>query len=482
MRLIRLTTKNLQGYFDCDFNQDVILEPNSKIALHSFTSQFNRFELVINAQNDKIKFSVDDDGAIKIISLPNGSWNNSNIQDFQVLATTIFNKSMEYTRNQLGRQWYVGTESERFTIQCMAGTIINAGVASTNPITKFIKTVNVSLNSEYGTGAYQRSGGTTSQNDAFMYFTSTQCKGSASFRAKYRFDIEPENSGFILAYRKYPTSAETTLIEQNTITYGIRLLYSTAVGNVGLRYSIIVNGIETVIAGVLPVLNDTLAIDTYGGNIYLRIYRDAGNAVQTLYISGYDHLTNYFPVAVFVGDTVMNTIRFTTDYFYNRDNPPSEIDNTLGANNNLPVLGTIPATNNFLEFDDPLLSQELGYRQYRYPLTGYNTVVNAIYTGENGFKLRDFSESYIIEMLNLNIESFDSLSKQHRNFLAVIPQVSQVREQVVYNTPQLIWLDINNAFPLIMRQFKARVLREDLTPISTYGLSQIVVIVKGENE
>jgi len=341
---------------------------------------------------------------------------------------------------------------------------------------KFIKTVNVSPNPDYGTGAYQRSGGTTSKHDAFMYFTSTQCKGSASFRAKYKFDIEPSNSGFILAYRNEPTSAEDTIIEESTMTYGIRIVDPSQV------YKIIINGVSRSIPDVYPVLDDTLAIDTYGGNIYLRIYRDAGNVVTTLYSTGYDHITNYFPVAVFVGDTIMNTIRFTTDYFYNRDNPPSEIDNTLSSNNNLPVLSQITATQNFLEFDDPLLAQELGYKQYRYPTVGYNTEVNSIYSGENGFKLRDFSESYIIEMLNLNIDSYDSQSKQHRNFLAVIPQVSQVREQVVYVTPNLIFLDVNNAFPLIMRQFKARVLKEDLTPIDTYGLTQITILIKGPNE
>jgi hypothetical protein len=33
-----------------------------------------------------------------------------------------------------------------------------------------------------------------------------------------------------------------------------------------------------------------------------------------------------------------------------------------------------------------------------------------------------------------------------------------------------------------MRQFKARVLKEDLTAINTYGLTQITIIIKGPNE
>jgi hypothetical protein len=229
-------------------------------------------------------------------------------------------------------------------------------------------------------------------------------------------------------------------------------------------------------------MNDILAIDTYQNSLRLRVYRsDTEESPITLYSVKYDHITNYFPIAIFVGTTTIGGLLFSSDYFYNRENPPSEVDSSYS-------LDTIPSfvnkviTDNFLEFDDPLLAQELGFKQYRYPLIGYNREVDVIYTGENGFKLRDFSESYIIEMLNLNIDSYDSMTKQHKNFLAVVPSVSQVREQVVYMAPNLIWLDINNAFPLIMRQFKARVLKEDLTAINTYGLTQITIIIKGPNE
>lgn len=475
MRLIRLTSKNLNGYFDCDFNQDVLIEPNSKIALHSFTSQFNRFEMIINSQNDKVRFSVDGDEYIKILSLPNGTWNNSNVQDFFILATKEFNKTMAYTRNQLGRQWYLGMLDGRVMIQCMAGTTITPPIGGTN-IMKFVKMVNVANNPSYGVRAYQRNGGITSHNDAFMYFNATQCKGSASFRAKYQYDIEPTNSGFILAYTSTTIPAQTTLIEQSSITYGIRLVDNEQ------AYKIILNGVETAVSGVIPHANDYLAIDSYGGRIYLRVYRAIGNTVDTLYDGTYDHLTDFFPVSIFVGDTVMSNISFTSDYFYNKTNPPNEIDNTIEANSNLPTIGGHRLTQNFLEFDDPDLALELGYKFPRYPSSGYNKEVNSIYHAEIGFKLRDFSESYIIEMLNLNIDSYDSLVKQHKNYLAIIPQISQVREQVVYVAPNLIWLDMNNAFPLIMRQFKARILREDLTPIETFGLSQMAILIKSEKE
>ena len=473
MRLIRLTTKDLTGYFDCDFNQDVILEPGAKIALHSFTSQFNRFELNINAQNDKITFSVDGDGAIKIVSLPNGTWNNSSMLDFFTLATQIFNRTMEYTTNQLGRQWYVGTAEDRFTFQCMPGTVFSA-VSSSADTLKFKRKQNVGNFVISSKLVSKRNGGTAGTNDAFVYFKSTQCKGSASFRSKLNSDPTAGTEGYVLAYSLSSVAEETTLIEEASIAYGIRYV------DLGQPYKKIINGVETATT-TTPLMGDVLAIDTYQGLLRLNVYRsDLSNPI-TLFSTSYDHITNFFPIAIFVGTTIIQAVQFSSDYFYNIKNPPSELDNTYELDS-IPSFSSKVLTDNFLEFDDPLLAQELGFKQYRYPTVGYNREVNVIYTGENGFKLRDFSESYIIEMLNLNIDSYDSLTKQHRNFLAVIPQVSQVREQVVYVAPNLIFLDINNAFPLIMRQFKARVLKEDLTPIDTYGLSQITILVKNLTE
>lgn len=473
MRLIRLTTKDLTGYVDADFNQDVIIEPNSKIALHSLTSQFNRFELIINAQNDKIKFSVDGDGAIRFISLPNGTWNNASMLDFFTLATQAFNQTMEYTTNQIGRQWYVGTAEDRFTFQCMQGTAFNP---ANTAYAKFTRKQNVT---NAGTGnpfIWRRttSGGTSGTNDAFIYYKSTQCKGSASFRAKLISDPTPDTEGFILAYSLSSVSEQTTVIEESSIAFGIRYV------DLGQPYKIIINGVETATT-TTPLMEDILTIDTYQGFLRLNVYRGTSTTPITLHSVEYDHITNYFPIAIFVGTTRIGGIQFSSDYFYNKANPPTEVDSTYSLDT-IPAFSSKVITDNFLEFDDPLLAQELGFKQYRYPLTGYNREVNVIYTGENGFKLRDFSESYIIEMLNLNIDSYDSQTKQHRNFLAVVPSVSQVREQVVYVSPNLIFLDINNAFPLIMRQFKARVLKEDLTPINTYGLTQITILIKGPNE
>jgi hypothetical protein len=72
----------------------------------------------------------------------------------------------------------------------------------------------------------------------------------------------------------------------------------------------------------------------------------------------------------------------------------------------------------------------------------------------------------------------DSMSKQHKNFLAVIPNDTLIVERVSYIAPVLLWIDLNNRDNLNLRQLKARIIREDLSPIFCYGLSQLVLLIE----
>jgi hypothetical protein len=76
----------------------------------------------------------------------------------------------------------------------------------------------------------------------------------------------------------------------------------------------------------------------------------------------------------------------------------------------------------------------------------------------------------------------DSLSNGERSILYVIPQLSQIKEHVVFEAPQLIFLDINNTYDLNLREIKARVLKDDLSQFRCYGLSTIVLIIKDKDE
>ena len=56
MRLIRLTTNELTGFFDNSFNEDIIIEPNSQICLSNLTAQIPTNTLIIDESNNTLTY------------------------------------------------------------------------------------------------------------------------------------------------------------------------------------------------------------------------------------------------------------------------------------------------------------------------------------------------------------------------------------------------------------------------------------------
>jgi hypothetical protein len=256
------------------------------------------------------------------------------------------------------------------------------------------------------------------------------------------------------------------VIDATNIAFGIRFVRATD------PYRYIVNGATTVSTGILPQVDDTISIDIAEGVLKLNIIR-VGGTVVTLHTNTYNHITNLFPVTIFVGDTILGSTQFGVDPFYSPEEQEEEEEQELGG-----ALFRRAKTDNYLQFLSPGLASILGFDNTRIPTTGFIKGISVDYEARNRFILRDVSETYIIELLNISLDSMDAQSKQRRNFLAVVPQVSQIREHVVYVTPTLIFLDLNNQYRQNYRQIRARILKDDLTPVTTYGLSQMTLIIQ----
>ena len=56
--LIRLHTNDNEAFFDCNFNDDVVLKPNSQLALHSVSMERADGSLFIDSTNDEITFQT----------------------------------------------------------------------------------------------------------------------------------------------------------------------------------------------------------------------------------------------------------------------------------------------------------------------------------------------------------------------------------------------------------------------------------------
>jgi hypothetical protein len=142
-------------------------------------------------------------------------------------------------------------------------------------------------------------------------------------------------------------------------------------------------------------------------------------------------------------------------------------------------------SNQFLQFADPFISNFFGFESARMPVTGFYLKDNISYQAITGFGLKDYSESYIVQLLNLTLpQSYDSATGggQRVNFLDVIPQYSITRERLVYQSSNPIFLRLKNQNSLSLRQLKARLLQEDLTACSVYGNSQLTLLIRKHGE
>lgn len=495
MKLIRLTTEDQTANFKNTFNDDIIIEPFSKIALHSLTTQIETSQIVIDAQNNEIVFQIA--GISRTIILNHGTYDKTNIDDLFTDFTNKLNLSLTYRQSELAKQFQVSTAQNKFVVQLKTGmvaeTVRDLTAGPTNKLigSKFVNQV-------FSGGAnpepiyIQRNGGTDTTNDSFVFIKSPITKGCGSSRSRIYSTPAGATGGYIVGLLSDPVDVNTTVIDPTKIVFGVRFVDMTQ------PYKIIKNGVESV-STVSPIVssttggasNDAITLNVFGGRIYADVVNTlpapvppatVGARANGLNIDSidYNQQSNLYPVLIMVSSqTTIEHFTVSTDPFYNTanniDTVPVNYDYGLSA-----VPKFVSAEyNTVLTFKDVDLAKTLGYINARIPEVGFIKTVkfSAEYKATYPLVFRDVADTYLVEMMNLNIDAFDSIRNQHMNLLSVIPQFDAVRERLVYSAIYPVFLSLNNPYRINLREIRARILKEDLTEISTTGYSQITILI-----
>jgi len=479
MKLIRLTTQDTTANFYNLFNEDIILEPFSKIALNSLTMQIITNQILIDAQNNELTFKITQNGIVKSIFLNHGIYDKTNIDDFFNDITNKLNLSLGYTQGELGKQFYVSTTNNKFVIQLQTGTIVNPVadlvVGPTN-ILLGSNNVNQTFALQGNPINIKRNGGVNLTNDSFCYIKSPITKGCGSMRS--RIYSNTAGGGYIMALLNIPVNANMATINPANIVFGVKFEDN------GVAYKIYKNGIQTTSSVLASVgtqtggaTNDLMAINVYGGIIHATVSNNADiNRVNGLIIDNiaYNQIDNLYPVYIMVGEnTTLQAVQVSSDPFYNNANNVS----TYLENYDI---GVIPSfVNNpvetYLNFLDSDLSKSLGYNNQLQQQSTVNG--NLEYKADNPLVFRDIADTYLVELMNLNTDAYDSIRQQHVNLLATIPQYSLMRERLIYNATFPIFLNLNNKNKINLREIRCRVLKEDWSQVSTIGYSQITLLI-----
>ena len=84
---------------------------------------------------------------------------------------------------------------------------------------------------------------------------------------------------------------------------------------------------------------------------------------------------------------------------------------------------------------------------------------------------------FLIQLLNIKLNSFDALRNQRENLLAVIPDLD-FAGKLVYSPPTPYFIELNNPTEIVLRNVSARICNIDYTDIVMDGFGQINLLIE----
>jgi hypothetical protein len=492
MKLVRLITDNDRAIFNNTFNADLVLKENAKIALQSLSIDTENTVLVVDGANDTIDYQITTN-ITKTIKLDHDVFSRLNFQDLfddirlKLNANSGFvpAPSPDEDRRELGIEWRCETnQAKKVSIEYHHGT--NAEhIDDWNYDNTKVERVTSNNRQVWRQKAGQPQ---DTANERSVIFNNFVCRGCGIVRCRTnKFNNEtlaPQSNGYIIGFSKNNISAkEPKDLTNADLSYGIAV--ATDVGGTK-RYYRVEDGVYTQIVGINPsylgesnVGNDFQEVIKNFNTIQLNIYQQAtGSAPQLAHEFDFPNSdVKLYPFIVFRGGNAdLNNLRTTPTPF-----APNFTYTTLG-DFSPDRLGAPPVpqrnpSNNFLQLA-PSVADFLGYENPRQPQIGFHNVVAYNYIADRVFDPVDISDAFLVEMLNLKLESYDGLQEQRKNILAVIPQ-SNKEGEIIFETNTPIFIDINNAKPLLLRNLSCRVVKPDYSELKMLGQATLVLLIDG---
>jgi len=480
VRLLRLTTDDPNANFDNNFKQDIIITPKSKIALKSLTLEVDTSELKIDSTNDVINYQVSSTQGQKTTQLAHNLYSGINVN----LLFNDMDKKLNAQLTSLG-----GSSNDNIGIQIRN----RVNPKTTKFETNFHKSrlgehfnnlnlvkgnLNVISSGSTGSKTFRPDTGAPSGNDCFFYDNREICKGAGVFRIKISTLSGVSGDRFIIGLSSVnpDTLPDNTSFDINNIKFGIK------VSNSSSFYSPITNGTIGSPSAFNPALNDIVEMGIDQGKVIGRIWKTA-NASEDDILSPQDYnLEDLYPVIIFLGtDTQirLRNLRYTPNpYHPNSDYSGFDLDNEGRLGATPPNQGNYnKPTEHFLEFEGTSLSNFLGFNNTRIPQFYYTNTFNFNATADRIFRPNNISDAFIVEMLNLGLQSYDGLTSDRKSYLSVIPK-SDSSGGVVYDSVYPIFIDVNNAETLSIRNIRCRILNNDLSPVNMLGLATLSILIE----
>lgn len=492
MRLIRLTGEDPDGIISNDFQQDIIITPQSKIALKSLSCEVKVSSIDIDSANDTINYQVQSSQGTLTAQLEHVSYDNisapslfadmnlkMNAQLRTVGANVGKNIGLEI-RNQIRNDRRFETAMKQARLEeNQSNLVLDKG------------TLAVDRTGASNFGVFQAPTGQTpnssSPYNCFFYDPNPIARGGGVVRFKTNIMGNTTDNFIIGLTSTNPDTLTGNTFNESNLDFAIVGLQSS------LDYGVILSGSAS--APLLPVTpnyqgagntnNDDLVISIDQGKVVGYIYQHSTGSspgANLLFEANYNFPNDLYPVVIFLGDSTHSSIRLFryTESPFNTDPSTLFIEEDLAEGKlNAPPTQSRNPTNCFLEFEGSTLSNFLGFDTNRTPAdpTKFERANDFIVIANDRFRPNALSDAFLVELLNIQLKSYDGLSGQRKSYISVIPE-SDADGVILYDANYPIFIDIENTQPLTLRNFKARILNNDGSSISQAGLTSIVLLIE----
>ena len=485
MKLIRLTTTDPNSIFNVDFNDQILIPPESQIALQNLSIEAEDREIEITAENSQINFQIGSGAEYETnITLASGTYNKDNYTDLLTDITNKLNTAVEYvfaqTTRYLGVEWKASTNQEnKVSIQYQRGS----SGEYTDDWSADATYVDATADSIWSQESSQPNRTDNLACALFPYFVSNGC-GYVSCQI---YDLNNTtggyaNNGFIIGLSS--TDLHGVPLDSFTdamMTYGIHCTENAG----GKKYQIVKDGVFTPYGAILPVVNgagdptnDYLEVILTGGDIQFNVFQNStAPGPTTINTETHTPGQKLYPFIVFRGqsnDASIDQINLIPSPF---SNIPAE-GKSRGNQLHSPETPVISSDDNFLEFTSITLANFLGYDNQRQPQIGFIFQPEVDYLANKAFNTAMVADAFIIEMLNLSLDSYDGLpgQQQRKNILSIVP-ASDKEGVVLYEPNTLFFIDLDNKEGINLRNIKCRVVNTDYSPFKMKGTATITILV-----
>lgn len=191
-------------------------------------------------------------------------------------------------------------------------------------------------------------------------------------------------------------------------------------------------------------------------NIYVTLPSAVSIPDNTAEIDPITNILSFSSVATtFVPSTVLSTV---------------DSDTLLGAQ---PPSQNRGRSNHSLTFGSKLLSDFL-----RFSNLSYTEQLNfANFVADSMFDITDTADSFVVEMLSLDLDSYDSKTEGRRSILATVPKTENIDGSIVYEANYPTFINVRNKNPVALRNMWLRILKANLEPILITGTATITLLI-----